>query len=95
MPGRSHSTNSYFGPVRNRNSSDGETLSAGGSSGGSAVAVATHQRELYVVRTFDNHHSHTSLEHLVQIPEVLSDSLQPTQVLLVSSRPMACCLGGV
>ena len=91
---RSHSTNSYFGPVRNRSSPSGEPLSAGGSSGGSAVAVATGQRELYVLRTLGNHHSHTSPEHLVQIPEDLSDSLRLTQVLLVSSRLMGCCLGG-
>jgi aspartyl-tRNA(Asn)/glutamyl-tRNA(Gln) amidotransferase subunit A len=35
----SHSTNSIHGPVRNPLSIDGEDLSAGGSSGGSAVAV--------------------------------------------------------
>lgn len=58
------------------------------------MAVATGQRELYVLRTFGNHHSHTSLEHLVQIREGLSDFLQLTQVLLASSRPMGCCLGG-
>jgi aspartyl-tRNA(Asn)/glutamyl-tRNA(Gln) amidotransferase subunit A len=40
----SHSTNSAFGPVKsNFCGSNGEPLSAGGSSGGSAVAVATEQ----------------------------------------------------
>ncbi|PWY64520.1 amidase signature enzyme [Aspergillus heteromorphus CBS 117.55] len=40
----SHSINSRFGPVRSlRRNRDGESLSAGGSSGGSAVAVATAQ----------------------------------------------------
>ncbi|KAI9743816.1 MAG: Trimeric GatFAB AmidoTransferase(AdT) complex subunit [Claussenomyces sp. TS43310] len=37
----SHSTNSAFGPVKNR-----QTFSAGGSSGGSAVAVSTDMTEL-------------------------------------------------
>ena len=40
----SHSVNSRFGPVNNaRRDGDGEALYAGGSSGGSAVAVATDQ----------------------------------------------------
>ena len=40
----SHSVNSRFGQVNNaRRDGDGEALSAGGSSGGSAVAVATDQ----------------------------------------------------
>lgn len=39
----SHSTNSIYGQVRNHLSRDGQSLSAGGSSGGSAVAVATEQ----------------------------------------------------
>ncbi|RAK72631.1 glutamyl-tRNA(Gln) amidotransferase subunit HER2 [Aspergillus fijiensis CBS 313.89] len=40
----SHSVNSYFGPVKNMyRSRNAEDLSAGGSSGGSAVAVATEQ----------------------------------------------------
>ena len=42
----SHSTHSHFGPVKNHfNTADGseKSLSAGGSSGGSAVAVATEQ----------------------------------------------------
>lgn len=40
----SHSVYSRFGAVRSaKASSEGETLSAGGSSGGSAVAVATEQ----------------------------------------------------
>jgi aspartyl-tRNA(Asn)/glutamyl-tRNA(Gln) amidotransferase subunit A len=38
----SHSVNSAFGPVQNTDV-DGNILSAGGSSGGSAVAVATGQ----------------------------------------------------
>ncbi|RMZ72367.1 hypothetical protein GMOD_00010230 [Pyrenophora seminiperda CCB06] len=38
----SHSTNSHFGPVKMVRPS-GEEFSAGGSSGGSAVAVATNQ----------------------------------------------------
>ena len=58
------------------------------------MAVASGQRKLYVLRTFGNHHSHTSPEHLVQIPEDLSDFLQLTQASLVSSRLMDCCLGG-
>lgn len=41
--GRSHSTNSTHGPVKNIYTAEGEDLSAGGSSGGSAVAVATGQ----------------------------------------------------
>lgn len=40
---RSESTNSIYGAVKNIYSQDGEILSAGGSSGGSAVAVATGQ----------------------------------------------------
>lgn len=40
---RSHSTHSHFGSVKN-NTEDGEdAISAGGSSGGSAVAVSTRQ----------------------------------------------------
>lgn len=40
----SHSVHSRFGPVRNsRQDGDEAPLSAGGSSGGSAVAVATEQ----------------------------------------------------
>lgn len=40
----SHSINSHFGSVRNpRQDQGGESLSAGGSSGGSAVAVSTNQ----------------------------------------------------
>ena len=40
---RSDSTNSIYGAVENIYSQDGDSLSAGGSSGGSAVAVATGQ----------------------------------------------------
>lgn len=40
---RSDSTNSIYGAVKNIYTQDGESLSAGGSSGGSAVAVATGQ----------------------------------------------------
>lgn len=36
----SHSTHSYFGPVRNRIQGVKDDVSAGGSSGGSALAVA-------------------------------------------------------
>ncbi|KAI6862023.1 amidase signature enzyme [Hortaea werneckii] len=39
----SHSQHSHFGPVTSTFSRDGQPLSAGGSSGGSAVAVATGQ----------------------------------------------------
>jgi aspartyl-tRNA(Asn)/glutamyl-tRNA(Gln) amidotransferase subunit A len=40
----SHSINSWFGPVRSqRQCQEGQILSAGGSSGGSAVSVATDQ----------------------------------------------------
>lgn len=39
----SHSQNSYYGPVHNQFMRDGVPLSPGGSSGGSAVAVATGQ----------------------------------------------------
>ncbi|EOD49912.1 putative glutamyl-trna amidotransferase subunit a protein [Neofusicoccum parvum UCRNP2] len=39
----SHSLNSSFGPVSQQPDSAGESVSAGGSSGGSAVAVATEQ----------------------------------------------------
>ncbi len=44
---RSHSTNSAFGPTRNYITLHGQFLSAGGSSGGSAVAVATNQSYAY------------------------------------------------
>jgi aspartyl-tRNA(Asn)/glutamyl-tRNA(Gln) amidotransferase subunit A len=49
----SYSTNSHFGPVKSSFSIGGqageeESLSAGGSSGGSAVAVATDQCYAYV-----------------------------------------------
>jgi aspartyl-tRNA(Asn)/glutamyl-tRNA(Gln) amidotransferase subunit A len=37
----SHSQHSHFGPVKSQHSRAGQALSAGGSSGGSAVAVAT------------------------------------------------------
>ena len=40
---RSHSTNSIYEAVKNIYTQDGDALSAGGSSGGSAVAVATGQ----------------------------------------------------
>ena len=40
---RSNSTNSFHGAVQNIYTQDGDALSAGGSSGGSAVAVATGQ----------------------------------------------------
>ena len=39
----SHSTNTRYGAVQNVYNIDGAPLSAGGSSGGSAVAVATGQ----------------------------------------------------
>lgn len=40
----SHSVHSQFGPVKNsRRDSNGQDLSAGGSSGGSAIAVAADQ----------------------------------------------------
>lgn len=39
----SNSLNSIYGPVQNWYTRDGEFVSAGGSSGGSAVAVATRQ----------------------------------------------------
>ncbi|KAJ9213268.1 hypothetical protein DTO166G4_5075 [Paecilomyces variotii] len=39
----SHSTQSWFGPVKSHRKDGGHELSAGGSSGGSAVAVATEQ----------------------------------------------------
>lgn len=39
----SHSTHSVFGPVKALGTSEEQALSAGGSSGGSAVAVATGQ----------------------------------------------------
>ena len=39
----SHSTHSVFGAVHNKRGTEGGPLSAGGSSGGSAVAVATEQ----------------------------------------------------
>lgn len=39
----SHSINSHFGPVKNPRDRAGQELSAGGSSGGSAVAVAANQ----------------------------------------------------
>ncbi|GAD95785.1 glutamyl-tRNA amidotransferase, A subunit [Paecilomyces variotii No. 5] len=39
----SHSTQSWFGPVKQHRKDGGHELSAGGSSGGSAVAVATEQ----------------------------------------------------
>ncbi|DAA78002.1 TPA_exp: Glutamyl-tRNA(Gln) amidotransferase subunit A, mitochondrial [Trichophyton benhamiae CBS 112371] len=43
----SHSIHSHFGPVKNKNGGD-EFYSAGGSSGGSAIAVATGQCHAYV-----------------------------------------------
>lgn len=46
----SHSTNSRFGLVKNsRRDKDGQDLSAGGSSGGSAVAVAADQCYVYAL----------------------------------------------
>lgn len=46
----SHSVHSRFGPVKNINRSrDSSHLSAGGSSGGSALAVATDQCHSYVI----------------------------------------------
>lgn len=49
----SHSTNSAFGPVKSGFcGTNGEPLSAGGSSGGSAVAVATEQCYAYVPPIF-------------------------------------------
>ena len=42
-PYSSHSTHSAFGAVHNALATEGGPLSAGGSSGGSAVAVATEQ----------------------------------------------------
>jgi len=44
---RSHSTNSAFGSTRNYITIQGQFLTAGGSSGGSAVAVATNQSYAY------------------------------------------------
>lgn len=43
----SHSTHSFFGPVQ-QSGDNGRALTAGGSSGGSAVAVATEQSWAYV-----------------------------------------------
>jgi len=45
----SHSTHTHFGPVVNPNSLQAEKASSGGSSGGSAVAVATGQCLAYVL----------------------------------------------
>lgn len=46
----SHSTNSRFGLVKNlRRDKEGQDLSAGGSSGGSAVAVAADQCYVYAL----------------------------------------------
>lgn len=45
----SHSTQSWFGPVKSHRKDGGHELSAGGSSGGSAVAVATEQCYAYVL----------------------------------------------
>ena len=50
LPSSSHTTNSFFGPTRSHLDSNGQSLSAGGSSGGSAVAVATDQCHAYVLR---------------------------------------------
>ena len=44
---RSHSTNAKGGYVHNPHSKAGQPLSAGGSSGGSAVAVATNACDVY------------------------------------------------
>lgn len=44
----SHSTHSHFGPVKNYFETVDGSLSAGGSSGGSAVAVATDQCYAFV-----------------------------------------------
>ena len=41
--GSSHSTHSVFGPVKNVKGDRTDPVSAGGSSGGSAIAVATGQ----------------------------------------------------
>jgi aspartyl-tRNA(Asn)/glutamyl-tRNA(Gln) amidotransferase subunit A len=49
----SHSIHSFFGPVR-QTGTKGEDLSAGGSSGGSAVAVATEQCYAYELYSMEN-----------------------------------------
>lgn len=56
----SHSVHSRFGPVKNpRRDHSGEELSAGGSSGGSAVAVAADQCYAWVVQIFKEFESYS------------------------------------
>lgn len=47
---RSYSTNSNNGTIKNIYTRDNEALTPGGSSGGSAVAVATDQCDAYVTK---------------------------------------------
>lgn len=61
----SHSLHSRFGPVTNiRRDHDSDHLSAGGSSGGSAIAVASGQCFLYV--TISHEISKGRLAHIAQ-----------------------------
>ena len=82
----SHSINSYFGPVLNSNW--GDPLSAGGSSGGSAVAVFTRQREMYVSDLINQRISQTLIAHWEQTPADQCAFLQHTIVYLASNHLM-------
>ena len=86
----SHSINSAFGAVQNA-STDGELRSAGGSSGGSAVAVAKGQCWAYVVTKRADllctvGLANLVLEQLEQILAVLCDYLPRILVFLASSH---------
>ncbi len=64
-------------------------LSAGGSSGGSAIAVATGQCDAYVEEHENAHIRLTILGPWEQIQGALYDSLQHTQAFWASSHHMA------
>lgn len=95
---RSFSTHSIYGPVHkagpNKAGLDAVSgISAGGSSGGSAVAVASGMCDLYAF--FSRFHVKSdSVVHWGPTPAVQCVSPPPTVVSSGSSPPTACSLAG-
>jgi len=81
--------NSTWGSVKNNHTLGDDVLSAGGSSGGSAVAVATGQCDAYVQEHKGAKRRLTVLGPWVQIQEALYVFRLRILVFWVSSPPMA------
>ena len=85
----SDSIHSIHGPVQNWYMRDGDSTSAGGSSGGSSVAVATCQCHELVLSVSSLDPRLTAIELSVQTRAVLSGFQRHIQALSASSLPTA------